>query len=208
MSDNLDLAIINVSDIKITKNENINSAKETISDSNLTFDTIQEELEDTHFENEDELLDELQTLIMKRVLLKLSNNNIFLNVENISTIMMYCMIVIENISNETNNLNPNPNPLLKTERKNTAKIVVRQIIRESNLSPDNKTKLLYNSLLTDNILDDIIEVIIKASKGDFEINKELTDEVIGCCFSFLSRLRKRKQPKHKTKTHNNKSDSV
>ena len=95
--------------------------------------------------------------------------NIELSPENIAKVLSVAMTVVE--ASE-----------LKGEEQ---KLVAKELLRKSvlKLTDEGKKKIL-NSMLDNNVIEDIIETIILATKGELQINK-LTNQLKRRCCSFF-----------------------
>lgn len=113
---------------------------------------------------------------------KLLENGVSVELNNIPTIMTYSMEIIEKLAKT-------PGNILNTERKDMAKNMVIYLIKKSPLS--DETKLLCNEVLAGTLLDDMIEIIIKASKGKIGLNNETIEDVVEitrkCCIPFFKK---------------------
>jgi len=124
---------------------------------------------------EDQPEQNLQLALLSILTQKLQENNIEINTSTIPDIVRYGMEIVEIASVE------------KTERKELVIELVKNIITESNLEESQKLASLH--ILESQLLENLIELLIKATKGQLEFNQQTVEEVIevteDCCFAFL-----------------------
>ena len=117
----------------------------------------------------------LQLALLSILTQKLQENNIEINTSTIPDIVRYGMEIVEIASVE------------KSERKALVIELVKNIINESNLEESQKLASLH--ILESQLLENLIELLIKATKGELEFNQQTVEEVIevteDCCFAFL-----------------------
>lgn len=117
------------------------------------------------------LVDELLSVLSG----KLNENGVDLNASNMSDIVRYGMEVVE--------ISTAP----KEERKQLVLDMVAKLVETSDIEENQKQACLH--ILESDLLSNLIELLIKASKGELELNQETVEEVLevtgGCCFAFL-----------------------
>jgi hypothetical protein len=104
-----------------------------------------------------------QTILSKKI--KLGENSVMLCVR-------YAMEIVE------------LSELKGEDQKRMVIELMRELIKLSNVDNDTSDKILF--FVNENVLNDIIELVVDATKGNININK-LTEQVGNCCFAFLSR---------------------
>lgn len=152
------------------------------------INTIVEENEEDIDSDEEEMTDFIMGVV-NTLFFKLNKINIPINLNNIPTIMKYSMETVEDLAQDK------LNTVLKRNKKKYAIQIVKYLIHKTQL--DNKTKSLCLELLSGSMLDDLVEIIVKASKGDLQLNKETIEDVVElsqkCCFSFFKKRNNNKK---------------
>jgi hypothetical protein len=117
------------------------------------------------------LVDELLSILLE----KLNENGVDLNAANMSDIVRYGMEVVE--------ISTAP----KEERKQLVLDMVAKLVETSDIEENQKQACLH--ILEGDLLANLIELLIKASKGELQLNQETVEEVLevteDCCFAFL-----------------------
>ena len=158
------------------------------------FDTslIKPILEDVDEETNENMPNKILLPIIELLTNKLLEEGINIELNNIPTIMSYSMEIVEDIVMKSETI---PNQ----EKKQIAKDIVVYLIKNSPL--DESTKTLCNEILTGSLLDDLIEIIIKASKVKLGLNSDTIEDVVEitgkCCAPFLGKLRNKTNTKAK-----------
>lgn len=118
-----------------------------------------------------ELLTSLLTLLSE----KMNEHGIEIGVSTIPDIVRYGMEIVE-ISSAS-----------KEQRKELVLEMVSKLVEDSDL-PENQKNACEHVLESD-MLDNLVELLIKASRGELEFNQETVEDVIevteDCCFAFL-----------------------
>lgn len=96
-------------------------------------------------------------IILELVRTKLKQENITMSQENIMKILKITMELIEK------------SPLKGLSQKDVAIEILNKLLNESGL--DNETMQIINTFLDTNLIGDTIDLIVAASKGQFDINK-------------------------------------
>lgn len=126
-------------------------------------------------EHKDKPEQNLQLALLSILTQKLQENNIEVSTSTIPDIVRYGMEIVEIASVE------------KSERKGLVIELIKIIITESELDESQKNASLH--ILESQLLENLIELLIKASKGQLEFNQQTVEEVIevteDCCFAFL-----------------------
>lgn len=127
--------------------------------------------------------EQIMTSLLSILNEKLKENNIEINTSTIPDIVRYGMEIVEIASVE------------KSERKALVIELVKNVITESNLEESQKEACKY--ILESELLENLIELLIKATKGELEFNQQTVEEFIevteDCCFAFLKFFNKTQQ---------------
>lgn len=116
--------------------------------------------------------DEFNTKLVMLVKKKLESEGIEVNVQNVMISLKYVMELVELTE------------VKGKEQKLLVVRVMRKLINDTKLSQENKQLLI--SMIDGNVIDNVIEIIVDASKGNLDINK-IQNVATNCCFGFFSK---------------------